>query len=359
MSRRPGSGAGRLKSLAVMAAATITILAFASVGYAAISPITPSSGTVAQGGSTSATFTVVPPVLHESCIEASVVPRANQFSVTFDGVGLDSGDCTTVSAQVLMTVTASSNATPGTYTVNITENIVDAGGDGEVISTETHKWPLTVQASDSSTTTTTSPPSSTTTTSPPSSTTTTLVTTTSTHPQTTTSTTTRTTTTTQPGATTSSTAPGTTVTTTPSTTGGTDPSTTASDTTTSTTLIAEDPDSISPSDTPLEEDPEVLSFGLSDGRPPYDRFGVEPRRAGPQPVWEVGLSDELWNHLFGWAPHVLSEEGLSPIPTAEFLLRSLSASVHALMIPLLIATLVGLWMVGRIRRKVDDDELAL
>jgi hypothetical protein len=50
---------------------------------------------------------------------------------------------------------------------------------------------------------------------------------------------------------------------------------------------------------------------------------------------------------------------VSPVVIAEFLLRSLLQGAMSLLVPILIATLIGLWMVRRMREEIDDDELAL
>jgi len=369
MSRRPFSGSRtRSRVLELLAGASIVMFLLATAASAAISPISPNSGTVEPKGSVSASFTVVDSVT--SCFAAKV---PQYFSVTFDGLGLGllPTDCALEGTEITMTVEAGAKALPGDYQVTITETALGGG------LLDTHEWPFTVPASP---TTTTTAPATTTTTIP----TTTTVPTTTTAPTNTTTSAGATTTTSNQSATTTgpssptTTAPGTSTNTsgpsgaggpsatgdptTPSATPGTTTSTTGSGTPNSQGDATTDADRSLESDTPAEDDDgdeEVLAAGSSEDNLPYDRYPDSLSDNPPEVLSRTVLSDQLRNQIARAFPVTVADAVLSPVVIAEFLFRSLLESAKGLLIPILIATLVGLWMVWRMRGEVDDDELAL
>jgi len=321
---------------------------FATVAYAAVSTFNPSSGTVSPGGTTGASFTVTPPPLLTSCITASVSPGPLQFTVVFDGLGLGAlpANCATLEpTDVEMTVTAGANATPGQYEVTITE-VALLGG--QLIATR--EWPFEVVAPPTTTSSTTS---------------------TSTSSTSTTSTST-------PGVTTTSTPR-------PSTTIGQATTTTASATTSSRSGVVTTEGSGTPAangglptSTPRPgsspsslPDPSATHDVSDDGGddvfalpPPSDLTGGPPDRGGATPadggefLSKISLSEQLRNQISRALPLPVAQAVLSPLVIVEFLFRSALASAFGYLIPLLLAALYGTWMVVRMRREVDDDELA-
>ncbi|HUP17137.1 MAG TPA: hypothetical protein VM848_13940 [Acidimicrobiia bacterium] len=320
MSRRPDSGARtRSRVLGWLAGAAIVTFVLATSASADISPISPESGTVEPKGSVTATFTVVDSVT--GCFAAEVPPR---FSVTFDGLGLGQAptNCALEGTEITMTVTAGAKAQPGDYQVTIIETALG----GRLLGT--HEWPFTVPA----------PPATTTTV--PATTTTTTPTTTTTNSPTTTSAGATTTTSTQSDTTTD---PGS-----PTTTAG--PTGTANPTSPSAARVT-------PADD--EDEEEVLAAGVSDDNLPYDRYPDSLSDNAPEILSRTVLSDQLRTQISRAFPVTVADAVLSPVVIAEYLFRSLLESARGLLIPILIATLLGLWMVWRMREEIDDDELAL
>jgi len=357
MSRRPDWEARtRMRFLVRLAGATVASFLLATAAAAAISSITPDRGTVEPGGSTSANFTVTGSLT--SCFTADA---PSGFSVAFDGLGLNllPAGCALGGARVTMTVTAGANASAGDYRVTITETAVG----GRLL--DTHEWPFTVPAP--VTTTTTIP--ETTTTTRPRTTTTAALTTTSTQSGATTSTDRATTTTsgaTTGGATetttagaaatgnntpTASPATKTTVSDTPNTGGGDSPPAGEE----ADTLPEGSPDGASEE----ADDPEVLAAGSSDGDLPYERYPAGSGDDAPEVLSRTVFSDQLRSQFSQAVPLTLADAVLSPVVIAEFLFRSLLQSAMSLLVPVLIATLVGSWIVWRMREEVDDDELAI
>lgn len=350
MSRIRESGATtRLRSLVRLAGMTLATFLVATAAYAAVSSFKPSEGTVAPGESTTASFTVVNSAT--SCFTASA-PQG--FSVAFDGLGLGllPLNCALRGARVTMTVTAAPGASPGDYEVTITETAVL----GSLI--DSHEWPFTVPAPDITTTTV---PATTTTTKPSAVTTTTRATTTSTQTAATTSTS-------SPATTaTSSTGASSTGNAEASSTGnagaaGTDPAT--STTVAATTPATEDSETASAEpdaapDTSPDDDTEVLAAGGTDENPPYARYPVGAGADASDFSTRTVRSDQLRSQISEALPLPLADAVLSPLVIAEFLARSLLESAKSLLIPLLIATLIGLGMAWRMRKEVDDDKLAL
>jgi hypothetical protein len=331
-----------------LAGITVASFLLATAASAAISAISPEKGTVEPGESTTATFTVVNSLT--SCFTSSASPG---FTVTFDGLGLGllPLNCALGGADVTMTVTASANASPGDYRVTLSETAVG----GRLI--DTHEWPFTVPA--------------------PATTTTTIAETTTTTPQTTTTTTSSVTTTSTQSATTTSAGPATNTTDGPDTTNATSPVATESrgsgqetaPATATTVPIApdtreEDNDSageaIGPetSSETNDDDAEVLAAGTTDDLP-YNRYPANPTEGGPGFLARTMLSDQLRSQFSRAVPMTVADVVLSPVVIAEFLVRSLLRSAMSLLVPILVATLVGLWMVWRMREEIDDDELAL
>jgi hypothetical protein len=353
--------------LELLAGASIVTFLLATAASAAISPIIPDSGTVEPKGSVTASFTVADSVT--SCFAAEV---PQYFSVTFDGLGLDllPINCALEGTEITMTVEAGAKALPGNYHVTITETALG----GSLL--DTHEWPFTVPAPP--TTTTTFP--TTTPTTPP--TTTTVPTTTTTKDTTTTSAGATTTTTSQSGTPSSptTTAPGTSpatsgpngaggpigtgdATTPPTVTAttGTATATTGSGTPNSQGGTTTDADGAPEPDTSADDedgDEEVLAAGSEDNLP-YDRYPNSLSDNAPEILSRTVLSDQLRNQISRAFPVTVADAVLSPVVIAEFLFRSLIESAQGLLIPILIATLIGLWMVWRMREEVDDDELAL
>jgi hypothetical protein len=102
-----------------------------------------------------------------------------------------------------------------------------------------------------------------------------------------------------------------------------------------------------------------LAAGSSEDNLPYDRYPDSLSDNPPEVLSRTVLSDQLRNQIARAFPVTVADAVLSPVVIAEFLFRSLLESAKGLLIPILIATLVGLWMVWRMRGEVDDDELAL
>lgn len=364
MSGRPYSGT-RITSrvLGKLAGASIVTFLLATAASAAISPITPGSGTVEPKGSVTARFTVVDSVT--SCFTAEV-PK--YFSVTFDGLGVEPLpiDCALEGTEITMTVEAGAKALPGDYRVTITETALDGG------LLDTHEWPFTVLSTPGTTTTI---PATTTTTMP---TTTTTDSPTTTSAGATTTTTTRTATTTNPGSPTT-TVPGITTnitdpsgaegptgaspTTTLAATGTPDTASSTTDNTTATSRSGDTSgtDGAAGSDTPVndDDDQDVLAAGSTEDNLPYDRYPDRLSDNAPEVLSRTVLTDQLRNQISRAFPVTVADAVLSPVVIAEYLLRSLLESARGLLIPILIATLLGLWMVWRMREEVEDDELAL
>lgn len=337
MTARSGPGGTRWKHRVTLVGTVIATFALATGVYAAISGFNPSIGTVAPGGSATATFTVTPPLGLSSCITATVSPTPARFSVRFDGVGLGPTNCTLVrETEVEMTVSASAQATPGDYTVTITE--VALGGS----LLDSYEWPLTVVAPATTTTTT------------PSSTTTTVPTTTSSQPDPATTSTAPTTTSTTSPATTSNTTPSNASTTPSNASTDTVTANAEENTSTDTVTLNEEENTASSSDAAPEDDLELLAVsGPRDGGSRYERPGVEPQSGAS---W---VERSAHGRLIGPGLALLSEIAPSPPGFGELLARSLISSVMPLFAPLVIATLIGMVMAWRLGRKVDDDELAL
>ncbi|HEX6301383.1 MAG TPA: hypothetical protein VF148_13025 [Acidimicrobiia bacterium] len=364
MSGRPYSGARtRSRVLGKLAGASIVTFLLATAASAAISPISPDSGTVEPKESVSASFTVVDSAT--SCFAAEV-PR--YFSVTFDGLGLEPLpiDCAHEGTEITMTVEAGAKALPGDYQVTITETALGGG------LLDTYEWPFTVPAPPATTTTI---PATTTTTIP---TTTTTETPTTTSAGATTTTTTQSATTTDPGSPTT-TVPGITTnitdpagaggptgagpTTTAAATGTPDTASSTIGTTTATSRGGDTSgaDGATGSATPTDDqdDQDVLAAGSTEDNLPYDRYPDRLSDDAPEVLSRTVLTDQLRNQISRAFPVTIADAVLSPVLIAEYLLRSLLESALGLLIPILIATLLGLWMVWRMREEVEDDELAL
>lgn len=335
MSRRPDPwGHTSRRYLVKLVVATLATFLLATAAYAALSSISPSRGTVAPGESTTATFQVSPSLL--SCVVANVSPNpGNQIAVSFDAAGLDPANCTALGGdlEVEMTVTAKPEAKPGDYIVTINEVALLGGSLLDSLT-----WPFTVLA-----------PATTTTTTSTTTTTTTAPTTTTTAPPTTTSTQSATTTSTRPSATTTSSP----VTTTSTATATTESTTSATGSTATPSTDQSPPSEESP------DDEQVVAAGAPDDNLPYDRYPSESGDAVARPQSRTALSDQLRSQISGAVPLTVADAVLSPLVITEFLFGALLDGAKALAIPLVISTLVGLWMVLRMREEVDDDELTL
>lgn len=332
----------RLGLLGGLIGGMVTSVVVATTAFAAISGFNPSSGAMTPGGSAQTNFTVNTPIL--SCITATV-PLGFSVSMTGLGVGLGplQANCVLGGGQVGMTVTASQNATPGNYTVTITEVEARLIG-GDLINT--YEWPFTVTAPPTTTSSSTSSTTSTTSTS----TTSTSSTTSSTSTTVTTTPTTATPSTAPAysGATPSTTAPPTTTTRPTSTT----------ETTTSLPSESTLPDETNETDDSDDSDPVATPS-------PGAIFPGEGSGSGMAIVAEsessslVSISDRLRDRLVGALPLTVAEAVLSPLVIAEFLFRSVLSSALGYLIPLIAAGIVGGWMVWRMRREVTGDELAI
>lgn len=356
MSRRLDSGARLRRYLVGLAGALGAVLIGATAALAAVSSFSPSSGAVSPGESTTADFTVTPPtvlgVSSTSCISAAVSPNPLQFAVAFDGLGLGTlpANCAVGETDVEMTVTAGQNAAPGNYVVTVTE--IELGG--ELVGTR--QWPFTVLAPPTTTTTTT-----TTTTRPTTSTSTPTTSSTSGAANTTSTTAPVTTTTTAPRTTDSST-PGTDDETSPPTTSGGGPAPTGPTSSSPNTGSATSSTSPTTEDSHSDDDD---SGGIVVGAPadptgPGGGSGGSAAPAGDDGfLSNISLTDQLRNQIAQAIPLPIAQAVLSPLFIAEFLFRSVLGSAMGYLIPLLLAGGFGLWLVWRMRREVDDGELAL
>jgi hypothetical protein len=102
-----------------------------------------------------------------------------------------------------------------------------------------------------------------------------------------------------------------------------------------------------------------LAAGGSNENPPYNRYPVGAGADASDFSTRTVRSDQLRSQISGAVPLPLADAVLSPLVIAEFLARSLLHSAKSLLIPLLIATLIGLGMAWRMRKEVDHDKLAL
>jgi hypothetical protein len=352
MSQWPHSGT-RPKSLVWLAGITVALLLVANAALAAISPFKPSEGTVEPGEKAKTHFNVV-----DSVTSCFVATAPSDFSVSFDGLGLGilPASCALNGARVTLTVTASSQASPGAYKVTITET----SQGGSLI--DTHEWPFTVPAPPPPTTTTM--PIETTTTVPPSVTTIApgVATTTSTPSSSPTSTVGSASSPTTVGASSSpanpvgpAASPG---------AGAGSPSTGTSrpteDAPRPQQRDAEDVTRLPTDETSPDDEAEVLAAGVSDdSSPPYDRYPRRPQADGSESEEGLALSDPLRDQNSNPVAMFMADGDLSPGAIAQFIFGSLFEGAKDLMIPLLIATLVGLVMVWRMRSEVEGDELAL
>jgi hypothetical protein len=334
-----------------LAGITVATFFLATAALAAISPFDPSKGTVKPGESTKTSFSVTDSVT--SCFVATAPPK---FDVSFDGLGLNllPANCALGGAKVTMTVKATPKALPGDYTVTITETALGGALIG------THEWPFTVPA-------------------PPEPTTTTIAATTTTAPANTTTTSGGATTTSTPSS--SPTSTGGPTTSPPSTVGSASspastvgPATSPSSAVGATTTTPGPSEGTSPPEeseaesvtesaatdaSPNDEDAQVLAAGLTDNSsPPSNRYPRLPLPDGAESEVGMALADPLGGRNAN--PFAsFADASLSPGAIAEFIFGSLFAGVRDLMIPMLIAALVGLAMVWRMRLEVNDDELAL
>jgi hypothetical protein len=233
-----------------------------------------------------------------------------------------------------MTVTATTGTSPGSYIVTVTETELLVGGD----LFGTYEWPLTI-------------------TSPTTTTTTTITTTTTT-------TTTPTTSTTTPGP--GGTSPTTTVgSTTPS-----GPTTTAAGPGPAITTPVGAPDETTSTSTPGsagggtgdDEDDDVVFVVSAPDETDGDLIGVDPdlltaNEAEPAAYARLAFSDRLRNELEGAIPSVISDVVLSPLVIGEILFRSLMEHARGFLLPLILATLVAMGFVWKMRTEIDVDEL--
>jgi hypothetical protein len=310
-------------------------LTLAGVAHAAVSAFDPDNGQMAPGGSTSATFEVTPPGLLGfgfSCLIGSAAPTANpllptpSISVSFDA------PCGSF-REVEMTVAATAGTSPGSYIVTVTETELLV--DGDLLGT--YEWPLTITGPTTTTTTTTTT-TSTTTTTPASSTTTP-----------------------GPGGTSPTTTAGSTIPSGPTTTAvGSGPAITAPGDAPEATTSTSTP---RPSEGGLGDDDDDVVFVVSapdetDG----DLIGLDPDlvtaiEGEPASYTRLAFSDRLRSELEGNIPSVISDAVLSPLVIGEILFRSLLEHARGFLLPLILATLVAMWFVWKMRAEIDVDEL--
>jgi hypothetical protein len=338
----------RSKFLVRLGGAIVVLFWLATAASAAISSISPSSGTVEPRKSVSASFTVVDSLT--SCFTAST-PRG--FEVTFNGLTIN---CALEGAEVTMTVEAGAKVGPGDYVVTINETSIE----GELLAT--HTWPITVPAPPTTTTTiptTTTTRAETSTTSAATTTSTQSATTSSTQSVTTTSisnvtSTTRGTTNTTSGDPVASGNP-------PSPPGTSDDPATATsgegDKAPNTETGAASTD---PSDPQSDDETEVLAAASAgDDDLPYVRYPANRGDVAPEVLSRTVFSDQLRDQLSRALPLAVADAVLTPVVVVEFLYQSLLQSAMGLLVPILLAVFVGLLMVWRMREEIDDDELAL
>lgn len=299
--RSLSGGVRRRRGLVGLASASLLLaVMLGGVAYAAISEFDPPSGAVTPGSSTSTDFTLTPPTVlgldGVSCLLATVSPNPGQFTVVFEGLGGGAlpPNCALGETPVEMTVTAQPSATPGDHAVTIQETTTGGTLIGSAI------WPFTVGA-----TTTTSSTSSTTTTSTPAGTSTT----------TSSSTTSQTTGTTQ---------------TTTSGGGGSDPG---------------------------GDGPESSDGGGTDDDGSAADIPGDPGQQERNGYVAIAISEAMREGLDGRGFDGVTDGILSPLVIGEILLRALTGTAAAFSIPLLLVTSIGLCLVWRARRVVDDGEL--
>lgn len=334
MPSRAGVGAGtRRRALVMLTGVTLTTLLLAAAALAAISPIEPWQGTVAPGDSVTARFTVVDSFT--SCFTGDAPPG---LSATFEGLGLDSlpAGCAVSGTEVTMTVTADADVLPGDYAVTIIETALS----GQLI--DTHDWPVTVTGVAS--TTTTHP-----------STTTSLTGTTTTHSSTATST--SSTPTTSPATTTTSTvAEVVTDTTQPAAfSSSTDDGVPGATSTESDPAAETDARvwTVAPRGSMTSEKSEVLASGSARDDHPYQRNASRPAEEETALLARIALSEWLRKEMPGAIPPLITDAVLSPIVIGEHLFHSLLDGSKAMLIPIVLATLIGLLMVWRMRTEID------
>lgn len=287
------------------------------VAYADVSPFAPPSGTMAPGGSTQTEFTFTPEgILSSSCLTATVSPNPGQF----EAVNLDPPCVLLVddSDQVTLTVTASfANTPPGDYVVTITETKLVTLGSDIVVQ---HTWPFTVETP----TTTTSGGGDTTTT---------------------TTTAGKTTTTTMASSATST--PGNTTTSTPAAT-----ISTAGASATPNTGERESTGSTGPRLANGDIDEGGVAVGPAD-----DGSGGANGTTTPEDTTAfetVAVSQGLRDTLRQRVPLPIADAVTSPLVIGEVLWRSLTSSVAGLVVPILLALLLGFLLVRRMRKEVNE-----
>lgn len=326
MSRRTTSGARwwRSRPLAAGLAGTVlSALALSGTASAAVSGFNPSSGAVAPGGTTTVDFVLQPPTVPPlglpgtSCVVGVVSSNPGQFTITFDGLGLNAlpADCGLGVTDVRMDVTAAAGAPPGQYSVTITEATVG----GSFIS-ET-SWPFTVTAPPTTSTTTTTAPPTTTSTTPSS--------------------------------------PTTTSPTTGTTSGGAGPGGTP------TTQGPGGPGDPSDDGTPGATGPSPGATGGS-GDPGTDGgddgAGSVVEGAGiavPGGYGGVIVAESVRDALGAALPSPLADAATSPLVIGELLLRSLLDVIAEYLLPLLVAIGLGVGLVWQLKKDMSHSDIGI
>lgn len=303
----PKRGSGGL-----LIASTAILLALAAVAHASVSSISPASGETMPGGTATATIRVDSGIL-TTCLTATSSNPATVI-VTLDGLATVCGTGTWSSN---MEVTVSSLATPGSYTVTVSE--VDLLGS----LLQSHIWPLNVVAP---ATTTTLLPDPTITLLPASTTTTTI----------------------------------------------------AAATTTPTVATTLTPTTTSAPNTVPEEPADDQSAGGSSG-PTTSSTRPEPAASGEggavaagrpsevrdrEPFSEIAVSSGLIDLVDRALPPVFAQAVASPLVILEVLLRALGRTTAGLVVPLALTVALALGLARRLRRDAEglpdlDDRLEI
>lgn len=285
------------RSFAIVSVATATLVAGATLGGAAIQTLSPGSGTTAAGGSVVATLSMDSA---DSCLDATTADPT--ITVGFSPACGGGGAWTST-----MTILTTPQTLPVQHLVTITERSGFLG-----LPTDIAVYTLTVSA----------PAPTTTTTLPPTTTTVPIPTTTTTQPAATTTTTdAAATTTTQPGSITTTTQPGS-ITTTTQTASIT--TTTQGSTTTTTKQVGGS----------------VLGGG-------------EGSRGGSSGQGPIAFTRSLLGHFHPGPPRTIAAIVLSPLAVFEVLVRTLTASLGALAIPLALLAAMALWLLAARRGRRD------
>lgn len=307
-------------------------MTLALAAYAAVTGVTPSSGTAQPGQTITATVTFQS-TLADLCPQALNLPT--NMTVTFEP-GCGPGGLFPPPWQSQMQVVVGPNTTPGDYTINIT----DLDPLGGLI----FQWPLTVTAPPATTTSTTSTTS-----------TTTISTTT---PSVTTSTTAAVTTTSPAGVAV--------VTTRPPTAGapgnGGGPVGNGSGT-----------DGSGKGGSGGSGPAGAVGIGIAPDDPTGPGTGGGTGAGDPQVTAdagteanngddadagfsEVAVSSGLIDLVSRAVPGLVAEVVLSPLVVAEILFRALGSTVAGLLFPLAVTLLLGLWLFWALRSRDDEWE---